>query len=160
MEHLENWKYWMSRDLHVGSTQYKANKKDPRPRQAPQDRRHAEVPVPRGADNPWAKFNPVGLLRDPRAPTPSIASMVPKARSVGGHPPPPLQQGQAASSSSGTPAPGATSSSTSGMSAQVRKASFKAPPPEHLLLRPQGLQPAVGGAPSGLYAGSSGSSGP
>ena len=122
MEYLENWKYWMSRDLHVGPTQYKANKNDPRPRQAPQDRRHAEVPVPRGADNPWAKFNPVGLLRDPRAPTPSIASMVPKARSVGGPPPPP-QQGQAASSSSGTPALGATSSSTSTIS-------FEAHPPE------------------------------
>ena len=135
-------------------------KNDPRPRQDPQDRRPAEVPVPRGVANPWAQFNPVGLLRGPRAPTPSSASMVPKARSVGGPPPPPLQQGQAASSSSGTPAPGAASSSTSGMSAQVRKASFKAHPPEHLLLRPQGLQPAVGGAPSGTYGGLSGSPGP
>ena len=170
--YMDNWKHWESRNAHVGPTHYKASQHDPRPRQEAQDRRPAEVDVPqggpnpvsdvpRGAANPWTQFNPVGLLRDPRAPKPSSASMKPSASAAGGPPPHPHpQQCQAASSSSGTPAPGAASSSSSGMSAQVRKATFKAPPPEYLLRRAQGLQPAVRGAPSGTDAGSSGSSGP
>ena len=59
--------------------------RDPRPRQDPQDRKHAEVHVPQGADNPWTQLpqgvdNPwtqwklQGLLRGPQEPKPSSTS--------------------------------------------------------------------------------------
>ena len=43
MDYLENWKCWESRDPHVGPTQYKASKNDPRPRQEAQDRPRQEA---------------------------------------------------------------------------------------------------------------------
>ena len=161
MGYLENWKCWESRDPHVGPTQYKANKNNPRPRQEPQDPRPADVPVPKGADSPWKQFKATGLLRDPQAPKPSSTSMRPKAPAPGGPPPPPTQ-GQATSSSSGTQTPGAASSSTSGLPPGFPANYFigtpKAPPPEHLLWRAQ--QASSDGAPSGTSGGASCSSRP
>ena len=166
MDYLENWKCWESRDPHVGPTQYKANKNNPRPRQEPQDPRPADVHVPKGADNPWKQFKATGLLRDPQAPKPPSTSMRPKAPAPGGPPPPPTQ-GQATSSSSGTQTPGAASSSTlsAGFPANYFIGTPKAPPPAHLLYKgppatPEGLQPPSDGAPSGTSGGASGSSRP